>query len=104
MEHYSYRVSEISVERLAEINSMNTIAITGASGFIGKHLVAELLRLGRFRLKLLSRDRHRDLSDLTGSGVEIVEGDLRESKSLRGFLEQGCTVVNLVYLWGVGEV
>lgn len=27
----------------------DTIVITGATGFIGKHLVAELLRLGGFR-------------------------------------------------------
>jgi nucleoside-diphosphate-sugar epimerase len=32
-----------------------------------------------------------------------VKGDLREPESLRGFLEQGCTVVNLVYLRDVGE-
>lgn len=86
---------------MAEINSsVKTIAITGTSGFIGKHLVAELLRLGNFRIKLLSRNRNRDFNDLIGSGVqiEITEGDLLEPTSLHGFLEQGCTVVNLVYL------
>ncbi|NOT13879.1 MAG: NAD(P)-dependent oxidoreductase [Methylococcaceae bacterium] len=84
---------------------MKTIAITGTSGFIGKHLVAELLRLGNFRIKLLSRNRNRDFNDLIGSGVqiEITEGDLLEPTSLHGFLEQGCTVVNLVYLRDAGE-
>lgn len=81
----------------------DTIAITGAFGFIGKHLVAELLGLGDFRIKLLSRKRNRDLHDLVESGVEIMEGDLGEPESLRGFLEEGCTVVNLVYLRGAGE-
>lgn len=82
---------------------MRSIAITGASGFIGKHLVAELLRLGGFRIKLLTRNQHKASIDLAGSGVEMVEGDLREPKSLRNFLEQGCTVVNLAYIQGSDE-
>lgn len=90
------------MESIPDMSSMNTIAITGASGFIGKHLVTELLRLDGFRIKLLSRDCKRDSGALNEKGVEIVEGDLRKPESLRGFLEEGCTVVNLVYLRGAG--
>lgn len=83
---------------------MHTIAITGASGFIGKHLVAELLKSDNFRIKLLSRNPLRDPEVLDETRVEVVVGDLREPESLSGFLEEGCTVINLVYLWGVGEI
>jgi nucleoside-diphosphate-sugar epimerase len=83
---------------------MSTIAIVGASGYIGRHLVAELLRLGGGRIKVLSRSGQRDF-DTGGSGgaLEIINGDLQQAASLQGFLEADCTVINLVYLWGGGE-
>ncbi len=81
---------------------MNLIAVTGASGYIGKHLVAELVRSGGYRVRVLSRSRRQDVG--FGSEVEIFEGDLCSSDSLQGFLEPDCTVVNLVYLWNAGEV
>lgn len=82
---------------------MHTIAITGATGFIGKHLVAELLRLGGFRIKLLTRAKNSLVNSLIESGVVVVEGDLLNLESLNGFLEKGCTVINLVYLHDAGE-
>jgi nucleoside-diphosphate-sugar epimerase len=83
---------------------MTAIAITGASGYIGRNLVAELVRIGGMRIKVLSRPRQRDLRMGTlHPAVEIVEGDLCEPESLRGFFEFGCTAVNLVYLWNAGE-
>ncbi|WP_020181540.1 NAD(P)-dependent oxidoreductase [Methylotenera sp. 1P/1] len=82
---------------------MHTIAITGATGFIGKHLVAELLRLGGFRIKLLTRAKNSETNSLIESGVIVVEGDLLNLESLNGFLEQDCTVINLVYLHDAGE-
>ncbi|MFA6901881.1 MAG: NAD-dependent epimerase/dehydratase family protein [Gallionellaceae bacterium] len=83
---------------------MNTIAITGASGFIGKYLVAELVRIGNYEVRVLSRDKQRDLRKANfGHEVEIYEGDLSDSESLKNFLLPGCTVINLVYLWDGGE-
>lgn len=81
-----------------------TIAIVGASGFIGMHLVDELRRLGGYRIKLLSRSPDKSPMDEGRElDVEVFKGDLREPESLREFLEDGCTVINLVYLWGAGE-
>ncbi len=83
---------------------MITIAITGASGYIGKHLIAELARHGGCRIKVLSRSRRREI-DAAGlaCNIEVTEGDLRSPETLRGFFEPGCMVVNLVYLWNAGQ-
>ncbi len=83
---------------------MKTIAITGATGYIGRKLVAELIRLGERRIRVLSRSSQKDLNVFKhASDVEIVEGDLCEPESLKDFLEPGCIVINLLYLWGAGE-
>lgn len=80
------------------------IAITGASGFIGIRLVSELLSAGCYSVRVLSRDKQRDLREKRfGQTVEIFEGDLGNPDSLKGFLVPGCVVVNLVYLWNEGE-
>lgn len=81
-----------------------TIAIAGASGFVGKHLVSGLLHEGGYQIRVLSRDRQRDLREQRfESGVEIFEGDLSDPDSLSRFLVPDCIVINLVYLWTSGE-
>jgi nucleoside-diphosphate-sugar epimerase len=80
------------------------ISITGGAGYIGKHLIAEIKRSTESQVKVLSRSPQQDLSAVGfGAGVEIIEGDLRNPSSLKGFFEPDCIVVNLVYLWGAGE-
>lgn len=80
---------------------MRSIAITGASGYIGGRLVSGLLSDGGYRIKLLRRNDAA--SHQFGDRVELVTGDLLAPASLQGFLEPGCIVVNLVYLWDAGE-
>ncbi|HLP97531.1 MAG TPA: NAD-dependent epimerase/dehydratase family protein [Sideroxyarcus sp.] len=81
-----------------------TIAITGASGFIGRRLVSELLRAGDCRIRVLARPGQRSLNESRfGKDVEVFEGDLEAPDTLDGFLLPGCTVVNLVYLWEGGK-
>ena len=85
-------------------DKVSHVAILGASGFIGKYLVSSLLRDGGYEIKVLSRDRQRDLQEARFEhGVEIFEGDISDPESLNGFLLPGCTVINLVYLWNAGE-
>lgn len=84
------------------VNRAKTVVIVGASGYIGRHLVAELRRLGGYRIKLLSRSLGQDLSG-AGSGVEVFKGDLRAPETLRGLFESDCIVINLAYLWEAGE-
>ena len=86
------------------VKFVHTVAITGASGYIGKHLVAQLRQLGDVRIKVLSRSNRR-LTDQIGygAGVEVTVGDLHLPASLHGFLEPDCTVVHLAYLQSGGE-
>ena len=83
---------------------MNIIAITGASGFIGRHLLSELMRIECCRIKVLSRTGRLDF-DVPKSGcrLDIIKGDLQDIASLEGFFEGDCIVINLVYLWNAGE-
>lgn len=84
---------------------MNTLAITGASGFIGLHLVRALLVAGGNRIKILTRSSNIDsIRDTFPPEVEIVVGDITNLASLDGFLEPGCTLINLAYLADEDEV
>ena len=86
------------------VKSLHTVAITGASGFIGKHLVEHLRQSGTLRIKVLSRKQQgQSHGSELDSGLEVIQGDLHVPNSLNGFLEPGCTVVHLAYLKGCGE-
>ncbi len=83
--------------------STKVIAVTGASGYIGRHLVAELSRLKRYEVAGLSGN--------TGSfwtkgsckaEVKYVAGNLAGRPLLSDFTFAGCTVVNLAYMWTAG--
>ena len=57
------------------------VAVTGATGFVGPHLLAALVRHG-CRLRLLMR-RWSPLPSLVGVDAEIVWGDLADEPALR---------------------
>jgi UDP-glucose 4-epimerase len=67
------------------------VLVTGASGFIGKHLVAHLVRSGH-EVTCFVRTRGGQLRDLP---VALVEGDLRRTESLSGLPSQVDAVVHL---------
>lgn len=75
---------------------MPTFAITGSSGFLGRHLIPACLS-GGFKLKLLVRNRE-DYKSLSNDNVTICEGDLLVPGSLRGFLEPDSTLIHLAYI------
>jgi len=83
----------------------HTIAITGASGFIGQYLVAELAKQANVRIKLLTRGTNARLKNFASfPHVEIIEGDLLIAESLTNFLEPNCTVIHLAYLQNLGAI
>ena len=60
------------------------IMVTGGAGFIGSHIVEELLRRGE-RVRVLddfSTGRRENLSPFLGR-IELIEGDLRDPSTLR---------------------
>ncbi|MCB1855020.1 MAG: NAD(P)H-binding protein, partial [Halieaceae bacterium] len=59
----------------------DTIALTGATGFIGSALCEQLLRQG-FALRALVRSPRR-AGHLAARGVQLIEGDLNQSAALQ---------------------
>ncbi|WP_076590909.1 NAD-dependent epimerase/dehydratase family protein [Herminiimonas arsenitoxidans] len=83
---------------------MNTVVVVGASGYIGRHLVAELTSFANVRIKILTRSFQEDEAKKNYSNdVELIEGDLCDPASLNTLFEPGCTVIHLAYLGGAGE-
>ena len=56
------------------------VLVTGATGFMGGHLVAALLR-GGYRVRALVRDVSK-AGNLAGDGVELAEGDIRDVQAV----------------------
>jgi len=78
---------------------MHTIVITGATGFIGEHLVDFLASRENIQIRVLVH-RNRNNKILNRNSIIMVDGDLMKPETLHRFVTPGCTVVNLVYLSG----
>ncbi|MEZ6016956.1 MAG: NAD-dependent epimerase/dehydratase family protein [Planctomycetota bacterium] len=74
------------------------IAVTGATGFIGRYLTRRLLADGA-RVRVLARPGRTaalELDDAPGrETLEIHEGDLTDPASLKGFLDDATHLVHL---------
>jgi nucleoside-diphosphate-sugar epimerase len=82
-------------------SSRRCIAVTGASSFIGRHLAAALSGRNDVDLRLMAHVR--PLGDAIPKNAAVFTGDLLRPESLDGFLEPGCTVINLVNLVSPSE-
>ena len=71
---------------------MPLAAVTGATGFVGPHLIAALARHG-WKLRLLIR-RWTPLPSLAGVDAEIVWGDLSDEAALRRLVDGTDAVVH----------
>jgi nucleoside-diphosphate-sugar epimerase len=78
---------------------MQVVAITGASSFIGTHLLERLSLCSDLYLRLLV-NRNLNVSLQESNNVSITQGNLLDSETLNGFVETGCIVINLAYLSG----
>ena len=72
------------------------IAVTGATGFVGPHLMAALARRG-WSLRLLVR-RWSPLPPMAGVDAEVVWGDLADEAALRALVTGVNAVVHLAGL------
>jgi len=68
------------------------IAVTGATGFIGRYLVRGLARHGHSVRVLARPGREQAVEHPPEGPVEIHVGDLVDSESMRGFLD-GCEMI-----------
>jgi dTDP-L-rhamnose 4-epimerase len=86
---------------------MEHVLVTGGAGFIGSHLVDELLRAGhRVRvLDSLVEQVHggSQRPDYLGADAELIAGDVRNPEIVRGALEGIDAVVHLAARVGVGQ-
>jgi uncharacterized protein YbjT (DUF2867 family) len=69
------------------------VAVTGANGFVGRHLVARLL-LGHHEVRALISERLGAEKELPGSGadMDVRRADVRKPETLRGAFD-GCDAV-----------
>ena len=67
------------------------IAVTGATGFAGRHVVAELLRRGH-AVRVLARDPSKASFP---HDVEIIAGDLGNSNSLSVLARSADSVIHI---------
>ncbi|HPM45673.1 MAG TPA: NAD-dependent epimerase/dehydratase family protein [bacterium] len=57
---------------------MKKVIVTGATGFIGSHLVSKLVKMQGVSLTVLTRRMTKDLATLEKSGVEVVLCELSD--------------------------
>ena len=76
---------------------METIAITGASGFVGQHLMTTLMNHSDCHLRVLVRGNQYPRI-FYSNRVEVIKGDLTREDQLYEFITPGSIVVNLAYL------
>ena len=73
------------------------ILVTGASGYVGSHIVHALVEAGKpVRALVYNRQRFEKEGRLQGLNVEIVEGDLNRPESLQNALAGVTAVVHTV--------
>jgi nucleoside-diphosphate-sugar epimerase len=70
---------------------MSTVAVTGATGFVGRHTVAALREVGH-EVRALAR---RDDAALAATGATVVRGALESEASLRELVHGAEVVVHL---------
>ncbi len=72
--------------------SLSTVLVTGATGFLGRRLVDQLIRQG-FGVRAFVR-KTSDTAKLQAAGADIVSGDVRDADSLKAAMEGVDVVVH----------
>lgn len=70
------------------------IIVTGATGFIGRHLIFALSEFGRVPIRALTRQEHPYNID---TAVEFIQGDIADRQALNNLMEPGATLINLAF-------
>lgn len=75
----------------ASASVMVDVCVTGASGFVGRHVINRLTRESDLSVIALSRQ------SMGGAEFRSVRGDLLQPDSLRSFVTPGSIVIHLAY-------
>lgn len=75
---------------------MKRVAVTGATGFVGRHLVAALARAG-WQVRVLMR-RDPVVAEWRGIAPQVIAGDLRDVAALEALVEGVDSVVHVAGL------
>ena len=78
----------------------DTVLVTGATGFVGNHLIARLIKDG-YTVRCLVRDKEKAEELKQRYSVELVYGDVTDRQSLKG-ISKGVSYV--FHLAAVGHV
>jgi len=70
---------------------MTVVLVTGASGFIGSHLVQRCMDEG-YDVRALVRKGNACIASLMQEGVDVVEGDIRDAEAVNRAVN-GCDLV-----------
>src|SRR5262245_15759116 len=78
----------------------NTFLVTGGSGFIGSHVVDQLIAQAAAEVVLFDTElRQENLASALSSGrVRFVEGDLTDRESVRGAVDGTAGVFHMAVL------
>lgn len=78
------------------------ILVTGGTGFIGSHLVEELVR-NNLEVRIIARNKKKSVQ-LFGDTVECIEGDILETSKIEKAIEGVDVVFHLASIINVGNV
>jgi 2-alkyl-3-oxoalkanoate reductase len=82
---------QLAADPTLRSNIMTTVLVTGASGFIGSHLVSRCLQ-DSCKVKALVRTGNPVIADFLKKGVEVMEGDIRDVEAVKKAVS-GCDLV-----------
>ncbi len=77
------------------MSTITTVAVTGGSGFVGRHVVAALVEAG-YQVRVLTRNPEAARRALPRSRVSFVRGDALESDRVTELLASAQACINLV--------
>lgn len=73
------------------------ILVTGAAGFVGRHVVARLVAEGE-RPRCLVRDKAQAMSKLPVASVELIEGDTTKPETLEAAVAGVDTIIHAAFI------
>lgn len=85
---------------------METVLVTGGAGFIGRHVTRHLLNKGhkvRILDSLVEQVHHGRAPEALSPDAELIIGDVRDTRMLRGALTGVDAVIHLAAEVGVGQ-